>query len=815
MPLEQDGGNKSVNQSLTDLVARGSASDIDWRAPCSVALGQLRLLCGKPSYNDLSRLSARLRRSTIGDVLSGRSRPSLAFVIQFVRVCSEWARRNHVSINPGTVDEQRWVELWRRDQAPSASFPISQAAPAHGPDTDRRPEHHPSDSSPATGSTRTPRQLPGRPGGIVGRDHELAVLDELTALGADHHEPVIVTGMGGVGKTALVLTWAHKCRSAFPDGDLWIDLQGFSPHSSIAPLQALTSLLRTLGISPREMSEDVEHMSALFRSIVADRRMLLVLDNAYCSEQVLPLIPGTATCTTILTSRVRLRSVGVRYGARRMAVLPLSRQDGVALLRDSAQRAGVSILDVEHASELSQWCGDLPLALRVVAEQLAYMPAPHVLESLRDVGHRRSMLNVAESNSGLCVESALAWSFDRLPVETYRVLRLMTYHPGSLMSLGAVAALCDLHPAQTREHIYVLMASNLLEAADGDRHRMHDLVRWFARPPHTTSSGLRDTVAPLVDEVGLSIADEDGRSAVQRLVTWCFLNTRNAIQLLYPRLDGMGPTPDPIASSPHIPASPDEALNWLNAELDTIIACIESAYALGDFQVAVWLTCCTWRFLPGQTLSALHEKALLAAESTGDLEAQCRLLTTQSAALGEAGQHAHAREYARRAVALNLARGRNDLASTDLCNVGFSFLYQKDVPASMAAFAEALDLATAAEYARGQAHAEQGLAEAHLYNGDFVSAVENAAAAAQRARSCGSPDHEADAWRTLAEAERALGHDDEAIQAASQALSIDESVNNKRGALMDLKLLEDLSRRSGQAYRADEFRQRAKALQLP
>jgi len=768
---------------------------VNWNGPCCTALGQLRLMCGKPSYNDLSRIAPQLRRSTIGDVLAGRSKPSLVFVNQFVRACTEWANRHQIAISAENANELRWIELWRREQEPSVAV-----AP-----------------TPST-AIRIPRQLPGRPGGMVARSTELALLEELTSNTEDAGEPVLVTGMGGAGKSALVLTWAHRQRDRFQDGDLWLDLQGFSRHTPVSPLTALSSLLRTLEVPAAEMSDDVDHMSALFRSAIAGRRMLLILDNAHSFDQVRSLLPGSSGCTTVITSRLRLRALGVQNGARRITLSPLSPGHGAELLQEAARRSHLPPLDQAQAEHLSQLCGGLPLALRVVAEQLQFEPVDRISSALQEEQRCRSVLSDTEADSDLSVETVLSWSFQHLRPETFRVLRLMTYHPQAQLSLPSAAALCDLPTETVRKHLQALIGAHLLEVVATDRYRIHDLVRHSA--VHECVNGWGSPNGPdshqAQDDDPGTDHDQDARDAQERLLRWYYASATQALGLVLPHLDLVGPLILNTKYPADVTGIRDAAKAWLDQELDTLLACADLAHSVGNPSMTAWLTIRIVQYagqaLPYAASLRLLEQAHDLVEPAGDLEALCFLWNCRGVVLGESGRLTEARYCFQNAADLELLLGRQDLASESLSNVALTWLGDGDPETAIRVFTEALALAVEAGAQRAKLGAQAGMADALQRQGNYEAAAEQATTAAAAAHACAEDRMEAWALRTLADSVWALGQHHKAIQVAEQALALEEKSHNKSGMLTALVTLETMTRGCGQPERADAYQKHATEL---
>ena len=329
-----------------------------------------------------------------------------------------------------------------------------------------------------------PRQLPARPAGFVGRERELAELAAaVERAGASEEAPAViaVTGIGGVGKTALVLHWAHRSAHLFPDGELWIDLRAFSASEALEPADALERLLRAVGVGTAELPADVDSRAAMFRSAVAGRRMLLVVDNARDSEHVRPLLPGTPGFVTVVTSRNDLRSLVAREGAHRVHVNRFALPEALALLSAALPSA---TFGEDVAARIAARCDGLPLALRIVRERLL-RAVPGDVERLAaelegEGPARLAVLQLDDSADETSVRAVMEWSYRGLPGPTASLFRRLPLCLAATFDRSAAQALVGSDAEQTRRLLDQLLAANLLDAAGPDQFRVHDLVAAFA-----------------------------------------------------------------------------------------------------------------------------------------------------------------------------------------------------------------------------------------------------------------------------------------------------------------------------------------------
>ncbi|MEU3642452.1 BTAD domain-containing putative transcriptional regulator [Lentzea sp. NPDC034063] len=423
-----------------------------------------------------------------------------------------------------------------------------------------------------------PRQLPAPPRWFTGRGTELARLDEAlttepgpqpSAAGAT----VVISaigGAGGIGKTWLALAWAHRHAERFPDGQLFVDLHGFSPtQEPMAPEVALRGFLDALGVDPGRIPADPDAQAALYRSLAVGRRMLIVLDNAATTDQVTPLLPGSPTCTVLVTGRTRLASLIDRHGARHLHLDVLGRAEARALL---AARLGAGRVAAEPGAvdELVELCGGYPLALSITARDAATRPAiplAEVAAGLRELG--LEMLD-HDTDPAASLPAVLSWSLRRLTVEQRTVFGLLGVAPGADTTLPAAAALTGLSSARARKALSALEDASLVERRPHGRYAMHDLVRDYA-----ATTAHRD------------LAGSAREAALVRVTDFHVHTAHAADRLLEPHRELLRPDPPAPGVQPLPLPDATAALAWLDAEHATLVAAQRAAVALGRHRV-VW-----------------------------------------------------------------------------------------------------------------------------------------------------------------------------------------------------------------------------------
>ncbi|MEY9840409.1 BTAD domain-containing putative transcriptional regulator [Streptacidiphilus sp. EB103A] len=326
-----------------------------------------------------------------------------------------------------------------------------------------------------------PAQLPARAGSCVGRRREMRELDDLVSPDPARRSHVVaVVGAPGVGKTAFAVHWAHARREQFEDGQLFVDLRGHSPLPTLRPGDVLAQFLRALGVPPDRLPADEDEAAALYRTLLADRQMLIVLDNARDAEQVRPLIPGAQGCAVVITSRSQLAGLVASDGARRLALDVLDPDEACQLLAGIIGECGVAA-DEEAARRLVRLCGGLPLAIRIAAANLvarnlgiadycAELAGDDMLSRLRVDGDRRST-----------VRAAFDLSYRALPAAAQRMFRLLGLMPGPDLTVDGAAALADATSAESAGLLVSLTDTHLVQERAAGRFGLHDLLRSYAR----------------------------------------------------------------------------------------------------------------------------------------------------------------------------------------------------------------------------------------------------------------------------------------------------------------------------------------------
>jgi tetratricopeptide (TPR) repeat protein/transcriptional regulator with XRE-family HTH domain len=345
--------------------------------------------------------------------------------------------------------------------------------------------HRPPDlAPPRTAGLPVPRELPRPPADFTGRVDELATLKRLLdpARSGCRGDPVVISaidGMGGVGKSALAIHAAHEIAgaNAFPDGQLYVNLQGATTGGPpLAPLDALERMLRSLGLEPAAIPAEVDEAASRFRSLAAERRLLVVLDDAHSTEQVRPLLPGSPTCVVLITSRLALATL---EGTRPLHLDVLPSDQALDLLGRIAGSERV-VAEPDAAERIVHLCGRLPLAVRIAGAVLAGRPHWPLSRLVRRLDDERGRLDELRAGD-LDVRATFALSYRGLAEGDARVFRLLGLLPGPSFSVALVAALAETDADRAENALDRLRHAQLAHRLDDGRYAVHDLIRLFSR----------------------------------------------------------------------------------------------------------------------------------------------------------------------------------------------------------------------------------------------------------------------------------------------------------------------------------------------
>jgi DNA-binding SARP family transcriptional activator len=420
-----------------------------------------------------------------------------------------------------------------------------------------------------------PRQLPGTLPSFIGRAAELSALTRvLDQSGAFKPGTVVIStvaGTAGVGKTALAIHWAHQVAHRFPDGQLYLNLRGFDPSGNpVTANEAMPGLLGSLGVPDSRLPFDLPTQAALYRTLLASRHMLILLDNVCDEEQIRPLLPGTASCLVVVTSRSQLTGLTTSHGAQVLTLDVLPEADGRAMLiaRLGARRVAA---EPEAVAEITALCAHLPLGLAITAARADAHPALSLTALAAELANTAGRLDALDTGDPqTSVRAVFSWSVRQLTADAAQMFRLLGLHCGPDISAPAAASLAAVTLTQAREALDELARAHLVTKCLSGRYSCHDLLRAYA-----------------ADQACITDSEADRQSAAGRIVDH-YLQTAHAASVLIDsaRL--------PIAVPPARPGVQPErladfrhALAWLQAEHQVLPAVIALAESIGS-DVQAW-----------------------------------------------------------------------------------------------------------------------------------------------------------------------------------------------------------------------------------
>jgi tetratricopeptide (TPR) repeat protein len=697
---------------------------------------------------DRSALARRLdySRSQLYAILDGHiSRPP------------EWDRLVEPLVRACTGNDERAVAVWRQRYAVLLEV-----------DNALRNQHRQDDTL-TTRPQVMPAQLPADVNVFTGRAQELADLDRLLArtvkqsgaAGRKSTETVMcaITGTAGVGKTALTLRWAHRVRGKFPDGQLYVNLRGYSPDQPVSAGDALAGFLRVLGLPGPDIPLEVDERAATYRSLLNGRRMLVVLDNAVTVEQVRPLLPGTASCLVVVTSRDSLAGLVARHGAQRLDLGLLPSQDAVALLR---ALIGERIdAEPDAAITLAGQCARLPLALRVAAELATARPAASLAELVSDLGdeQRRLKLLNAGGDPRTAVRTVFSWSYQHLPADAARTFRRLGLHPGPDLDPHATTALTDTSHDQAHDLLDLLACAHLVQSASLSRYGMHDLLRAYAADLAKIRDGEYECYAARTNLFDYYLSTATAAVDALHRVRG---DRQSSVRLVH------APTPSM--------SDPATALAWLDDERPNLVAICAYTATYGWPGHTIRLAATLSRYLDraGFFPDALviHSHARHAACHISDRAGEAHALTSLGMVHARQGRYGQAIEHFQQAIAL---------------------------------FREVDDRG-------GEARALDNLGLVHWRQGRYGQAPEHHRQALTLFRETGRHNSEANALGNLGAVYGRQGHYEQAAEHLQQAIAIHREVGDRIGEAYALDQLGVVYGRQGCYEEAAAHQRRALTL---
>ncbi|MCR6484561.1 tetratricopeptide repeat protein [Amycolatopsis sp. OK19-0408] len=678
---------------------------------------------------------------------------------------------------------------------------------------------------------RVPAQLPADVAGFRGRTAQLAELDALLERPDAGARIAVLSGTGGVGKTALAVHWAQRSLAEFPDGQLYLDLHGYGTVRPVEPGDALSGFLRALGVDGADIPAEPDERAAKFRTVLTGRRMVLLLDNAGSAGQVRPLLPGSSSCLVLVTSRDALPGLVARNGARRVLVDLLTDGEARDLLRTLLGRRVDDEPDAVAA--LIGYSARLPLALRLVAELALSRPGERLAALAAELADERRRLDLLDGGGDplTAVRAVFSWSYRHLAAGAARVFRLCGLHPGRDLTPAAIAALAGVALPEAERLTGTLVRAHLAQQTGEDRVQLHDLLRVYAAE--------------------LAAADPaESHAARERLFDFYVRSAAQAMDEVLPQERHLRPhVPDPDVKVIDAPA-------WLEAERRNLLAVSAHATRHGWPDHLRLLSGILWHYLDvggyheealvlhthasalahdagdrvgeaepltliglghwrvGRSREALRylEEALALVRETGDRRTEIHVLNTLGLVCRALGRFAEAIEYS--TEALSLARKTGDRTSEGLVLVvlGCSCRGIGRYTDALGHLEAALALARETADRTSEGYALVNLGDSLSALGRHDEAARSLAEGLEHFRAMGVRVSEGYALGILGDVEHARGHDTEAAAHLERALEIAQETGSPPNRAVALKHLGDVRLAQGRPAEAAQHLEEALGL---
>lgn len=620
----------------------------------------------------------------------------------------------------------------------------------------------------AAGGLIVPRQLPAAVPFFAGRRAQLAALTDLLDQAASSRELAVVAvdGAPGVGKTALAVHWAHQAADQFPDGQLYVNLQGFGPSDEIMLAPAvIRGFLDGLGVSAGQIPQGEAAQAGLYRSLLAGKRVLVVLDNARDVGQVRPLLPGSPGCLVVVTSRIRLIGLAAAEGARQITLDVLAEGEAREVL---ARRLGAGRAAAEPGAvgELARLCGRLPLALAVAAARAATRPAVPLSAAAAELDGAAGRLRGLETADPVTdVRTVFSWSCQYLAPLSARLFRLMGLHPGPDITVPAAAVLLDATQDAANDALTALAAASLTSEHVPGRYGMHDLLRAYA------------------GEQAEQEPQPQRAAAIGRVLDYYLHTSHAAALLLEPHRDPLQLACPVPGVAPGVIADDRQAMAWFTAEQQVLAALSRLAGSLGLDRYAWQLPAVMATFYERQGAwsehAAAQHAALAAASRAADVAGQAIAHTYLIHISSVYGSHDQARRHFRQAMVLFEQAGNRTGAARAHLAVGHSLSEQGRHYKAMKHAVSALELYCAAGHQGGQAVVLHNIGWTQAQLGDHRRALTSLRQAQTLFRDLGHQPGEAAAWGSLGFAHTGLGRRDEAIDCYTRAVELSARLGDR------------------------------------
>jgi tetratricopeptide (TPR) repeat protein len=651
-----------------------------------------------------------------------------------------------------------------------------------------------------TRAPSVPRQLPATISGFAGRIAELEALTRmLDEFVADSPGTVVISAIGGtagVGKTALALHWAHRVAGRFADGQLYVNLRGFEPSGVAMPTaEAVRGFLDALGVPPDRIPLQAEGQAGLYRSLLADRAMLIVLDNARDEQQVRPLLPASPASLVIVTSRNQLGGLAAADRARLLTLDVLGQGEAVQMLT-SRLGAGRAAAEPGAAGEIAALCGRLPLALAIAAARAQArpdFPLAALAAELRDRAGRLDALDAGDPAAS--VRAVFSWSYRQLSAAAARMFRLLGLHPGPDISPEASASLAAVDEPEARHLLAELTRAHLVAEHVPGRYALHDLLRAYA-----------------ADQARSTDSEPDRAAAVGRVVDHYLHTARDGASMVHPSFGPIPLAPPSPGAAPEKFTGGEQALAWFEAEYHVLLAAVALAVDSG-LDSHGWMI--SWAMHPflatqGHSLEWSAIKRMTMAAGIRDHAAIIGSDTRD--AVRTLGDYQWVPEYYANSLTLYQQLGNRRGEALCLYSLAALAEYQGKYAEALAYAEQAVGLCRGIGDKPGETELLTWVAWYHALLGDYPQARGLCRQALALNTRYGSRHLEGDIWNSLGYTEYHAGDPGEAAACYERALSIFRTGGDQWGEADTLTHLGDVRRAAGELLHAREAWQQALAI---
>ena len=623
---------------------------------------------------------------------------------------------------------------------------------------------------------QVPRQLPAHTPHFVGRTEELLQLTSLLENARRDPGTVVISAIGGspgIGKTTLAVHWAHRVADRFPDGQLYVNLRGFDPTGiPMQPAEAIRGFLDAFDIPAKGIPANPNAQIALYRTLLTDRKVLVLLDNAHDAEQVRPLLPASSTCMALITTRNQLTSLTVQEGAHLINLDVLSPEEARALLTSRFGHDRVAA-EPEVTAELIELCGSLPLALAIVAARAAMNPSFPLRVWAEELRSERRLDALDAEELDISLRALFSWSCRSLTPAASRLFRLLGLHPGPDISLDAAASLATISTSEAQALLTELTRTHLLDEHTPRRFRLHDLLRLYA-----------------AERAEAEETEENRDAAVRRVLIW-YLHTADAAhRVLLPQLPPV-PLDSMDALNPQLVFETyGQATEWYETERANLIAAIRHAGEIGHYSIAWKLPISLLGFFNLRNawtdLLMTYNIGLNAVHHLHDYYGEAWITASLGHAHRELGRFQESAGYSEKSLTICRNIGFRWGEGAALYNLGGALRGLRRFEEAQDCFQQAMDIFRQTDNRQGEGRNLTALGAAHLELGRLEDALHCHQKALTIYREIGDRQGEGVALDDLGTAYQELRRSEDALGCFRLAHAVHIETGNQEGAAESL-----------------------------